>query len=319
MLGSFPPPDPGSRYGRCGSKLTLWPLASDFIKKDISSDGGSLEPKPSKRRRLCGVPLWAFILFVILVLLAITTAIIVPLQMVTISRSQQNHKTTSSEGETQQKCQETKCDNGGEVISLKDFCGCICVKGYGGANCTELDNSCVTMDLDGVKNATVGSAVKRLLNISQPKYNVHLNGTRVLSTLWAQDVNCTAQNALMTFGGETGPNESTTTISSTTIPPIITPPPATKRFRRDTSDLEYDTHPTVTLNDDALDFSRVAVLYLVQDKGLGIATTAYRLLQAEFSRGVDTGSVQLGNNISIDLGKKVLNLPGESSVGKTNT
>lgn len=313
MLASFPPQDPGSRYGP--KTFTLWPFPSDFSNKDINTDGGSLETQSSKRRRLCGVPLWAFILFVILTLLAITTAVIVPLQMVTLSHSQENSKTPSSKSETHQRCQETKCAHGGEVISLDDFCGCVCTKGYSGTNCTEVDNSCVTMDLDGIKNATVGSAVKRLLNTSQPKYNVHLNGTRILSTLSEQDVNCTAQNTFVTFSGGTGSNVPTTTSSI-----IITPTPATGGFRRSVSTegpLVIDTSPI--LSDDVLEFSGVVALYLLQDKGLDIAVTARNRLQAEFLKMVDTGSVDLGNSISVDLDRKVLNLPGGSSVGKTNT
>ena len=211
-------------------------------------------------------------------------------------------------------CQETKCANG-EVTSLDGICGCVCTNGFGGKDCTEVDNSCATMDLDGIKNATMGSAVKRLLTISQPKYNVYLNGTRVLSKFWARDVNCTAQNGFVTFNGETAFNESATTISS--LPTIIKPPQTAKRSRRDIPGEEPLVYDTNTLDGEVLDFSRVAILYLVQSKGLDTAGTARDRLQTEFSRKVDTGSVELGNSISVDLDKKVLNLPGGNSVGKT--
>lgn len=68
-----------------------------------------------------------------------------------------------------------------------------------------------------------------------------------------------------------------------------------------------------------MDFARVVVLFLVQDKGLTVAITAQENLQSGFTAGVDYGSLDAGNEISVDLDNRVLNLPGGISVGGPKT
>jgi len=348
ILGSFLPLVPGAggtmRSGRNGSRTSTWPLPSDFMDGNGSGEGSSIQSTSKKGRKVCCLPLWAFILLVILALLITATAIIVPLQLVTLSRSQGNHPQTSSDAEILQQCKiKNPCANGGKNVATIDFCGCVCTGGFSGKNCTKLDNSCVTMDLEEIKslgntsveirNATMGSAIRRLLEISTPKYNVQLDGSRILSTFWASGVSCTTQNALVTFNGKAVPDNSTTT--STTAPSVVptaTPAPVKRRIKRQNEpkfqDVQAISTPLANTNavaspgnhvlvpgEDAVDFSRVVVLFLVQDKGLNVAVTAQQKLQDKFTMGVDSGIVDAGNQVSVDLGNRVLNLPGGITVG----
>lgn len=344
ILASFPPPVPGG--GGNGSRVSVWPTASDYMDDTGSSNGGgpSVQTASKKGRRVCCLPLWAFILLVILGLLAVTAAIIVPIQLVTISHSKENKSSANNDTKILQQCKiQNPCSNGGENVATKDFCGCVCIGGFSGKTCDKLDSSCVTMDLAeinslgntfaGVQNATMGSAIKRLFMISTPKYNVQLDESRVLSAFWESDVSCTAQNALVTFNGKNAPNISTTTTSS--IVPTITP--KMRRIKRQnglpaegtkTQGLSSTTtlvgsdatgNPVSTLNEDAVDFSRVAVLYLVQEKGLKVAVTAQENLQKTFTAGVDSGNIDAGNQVSVDLDSRVLKLPGGVTVGGSKT
>lgn len=363
ILASFPPPLPGAggtaRSGWNGSRASAWPLPSDFMDGNCNgnSEDSSVQTTSKKGRKVCGLPLWAFILLVILALVIISAAVIVPLQLVTLSR---NRSSTNSDADILQQCKtKNPCANGGENVATKDFCGCVCTGGFSGKTCNTLDSSCVTMDLEeikslgdtfaGIQNATMGSAIKRLLGISRAKYNVQLDGSKVLSAFWASEVSCTAQNALVTFNGKTAPDNatiSTTTISS--IIPTTTPAPTKRRVKRLTESpsdgpLIYDIGATTqdppiipvsvpstttpaganttaspgnrTLDENVVDFSRVVVLFLVQDKGLKVAVTAQENLQSIFTEGIDHGNVDVGNQMSVDLDKEVLKLPGGTTVG----
>ena len=308
----------------------------------------SLESQPNKGRKVCGLPLWAFVFLVILALLVIAAAVIVPLQLVTLSRNQENE--TDSTAEALRQCRNTNlCLNGGEVVATTDFCGCICTGGFSGKTCAERDKSCVTMDLEqikrsgitfeGIQNATMGSAIKRLLELSDEKYNVELDANKMLSAFSADDLSCTAQNALVTFNGKSAPDGDAG-------PPLASSTPIPDSSNQKLEDLVYDTSlmPSVTdvvtssntptpdpsptdssptgtvtpapvLDEDAVDFSRVAVLFLVQDKGLSAAVQAQEKLQHTFTMGVGYGTVDVGNQAFVDLDNRVLRLPGGISVG----
>jgi len=362
ILASFPPPVPGA--SRNGSRTSAWPMPSDFMDCNDNGEDPSVRTASKKGRKVCGIPLWAFILLVILALLVITAAVIVPVQLVTLSHSKDN-SSTNSDTEILRQCKiRNPCANGGENVATKDFCGCVCTGGFSGKTCDKLDNSCVTMDLEeikslgdtfaGTQNATMGSAIKRLFKISTPNYNVQLDGSRVLSAFWASEVSCTAQNALVTFNGKTAPDNVTFSTITPSIVPTTTPALAKgKRIKRQNElpgdePLIYDTStagtkiqdsptipipsPSITapaasgataspesrvpaLDEATVDFSRVVVLFLVQDRGLKIAVTAQENLQSTFTAGVYYGSIDAGNQVSVDLDNRVLNLPGGVKVG----
>ncbi|KAF8436154.1 hypothetical protein BGX38DRAFT_1145451 [Terfezia claveryi] len=367
ILASFPPPFPGA--GRNGSRASAWPMPSDFMDGNSNGEDSSVQIASKKGQRVCGLPLWAFILLVILALLIITAAVIVPVQLVTLSHHQKDKSSTNTEILLQCETQ-NPCGNGGENVATEDFCGCICTGGFSGKSCSKFDNSCVTMDLGEIKigdtfvwirNATMGSAIKRLFEVSTQNYNVQLDGSRVLSEFSASNVSCAAQNALVTFNGRTAP-DNTTILTTTTaaaaatssIVPTTTPAAVKRRIKRlkELTADEYDFSivgtetqdaPTIpipapstttpagstataspgnrvlALNEEVVDFSRVVILFLVQDKGLKVAVTARENLQSTFTAGVDYGNVDAGNQVSVDLENKVLNLPGGLKVGGEKT
>jgi hypothetical protein len=313
ILASFPPPvlAQRSRDGNHGStlpqRMSQWPLPEEYGQ---GGDNGSLrQVKPT--RRICGLPLWAFIMLVILALVVITAAVVVPLQLVNLSKSGDNDGNKSS---VVAKCKKTNpCQNGGENIATSDFCGCICTNGFTGASCQtkEEDLSCTSFDfedrgmtsqvIEGIKNATIGSALPRLFNKTESAYNIELDPSLLLGVFSKANLSCTLQNALVNFNGKTEPEtqpekRALKIIRSlrirqleidTSMPPTVTSttakPSATASNSRE-----------LALDQDAIDFARVGVLFLAQTDGVGVAETAHQDLDAAFRAGTDFGNVTTG-------------------------
>lgn len=310
ILASFPPPALGAQRSRDGNRgstlpsmVSEWPIAADC---GYGTDNGSIrQVKP--RRRICGLPLWAFIVLVILALVVITAAVIVPIQLANLSKSGKNN----GNAQALENCKKTNpCQNGGENLATSNFCGCICTNGFTGSLCQtkEPDASCGSYDfagrgnnssIAGLKNATIGSALPRLFNKSS-SYNIGLDPSLLLGVFSQANLTCTLQNALINFDGETEP------ISHKRALKII----RSLRIRQIDIDTSTNT-PTATststwssatatssgvpvLNQDTLDFARVGVLFLAQNDGVGVAETAHEDLDATFRDGTDRGNVTTG-------------------------
>jgi len=312
--------------------MSQWPLPGDF------SSGGdpSVGPSNKQGRRVCGLPLWAFVLLVILALLVISTAIVVPLQLVKLSKGDKG-RNNDSRGSVLAECKsKNPCQNGGENIATSTFCGCVCTSGFSGANCTQKeDSSCTTVDLQdlqggrvkGIQNVTMGTALPRLFNLAEPSYNIKLDRAMILAVFSNEGISCTAQNALVQFNGESMP--STNGRRSTTDKSL-----ALLQMRRD---LTIDTSPTpttggttpsatssspdssatrtATVDSDAVDFARVTVLYLTGAGNLSVAENAQSRLQAAFSSGVDFGDLAVGSNIMVNFNNRSIRTADGNIVG----
>jgi hypothetical protein len=281
--------------------MSEWPAPQDY--SDGSADNGSVrQVKPI--RRLCGLPLWAFIVLVILALVVITAAVVVPLQLVNLSKSSDDNDNSSAVAA----CKKSNpCQNGGENIATSNFCGCICTNGFTGSQCQtkEADASCTSFNFedrgktDGIKNATIGSALPRLFNISESAYNIELEPSLILGVFSLANLSCTLQNALVNFNGETEPETQLTKrgivrmrqFASTTSTFSAATPTTTTTAAQSSSTATRE----LALDQDALDFARVGVLFLVQNDGVGVAETAHEDLDAKFKAGIDFGNVTTGN------------------------
>ncbi|KAK5018061.1 hypothetical protein LTR60_001665 [Cryomyces antarcticus] len=196
ILASFPPPGEKSRPGSRG------PSGENIFDTPSGSMDG---PDRKRRRRCCGMPLWAFILLLLILILAVAAAIIVPIVLVVVPRQKNSNNTSNSAvPEALANCQKSlPCANGGtSIVSSTGSCRCLCVNGYTGATCTQsFDPSCTTTNVDSASAATVGSAIPRLLRDASSNFSIPLVGSNILSLFSATNLSCTSENALVTFNG----------------------------------------------------------------------------------------------------------------------
>ncbi|CUS15447.1 unnamed protein product [Tuber aestivum] len=333
ILASFPPPVlASSRQGRRATTMSQWPLPGDFNSDNDSSVG------PSRRqgRRVCGLPLWAFILLVILALLVISAAVIVPLQLVKLSKNDKNGNDDSRRSVLAECRSKNPCQNGGVNIARGTFCGCVCTSGFTGSNCTQKeDSSCTTVDLQdlqgglvkGIQNVTMGTALPRLFNLAEPSYNIVLDQEMILAVFSNEDISCTTQNALVQFNSESMPSTNGGTSTTDKSPALLrmrrdlildrspTPTaggtvPSATGFSGDSSDLR-----TAAVDSDAVDFARVAVLYLTSAGNLSVAEKAQHQLQVAFSDGIDYGGLGVGGNITVNFDNRSIRMADGNVIG----
>ncbi|PWW79937.1 hypothetical protein C7212DRAFT_162911 [Tuber magnatum] len=331
ILASFPPPVlASSRQGRRATIMSQWPLPGDFNSENSSSVG----PSRKQGRRLCGLPLWAFILLVILALLVISAAVIVPLQLVKLSKSEKSgdNDTGSNLAECRSK---NPCQNGGENIATSNFCGCVCTSGFTGTNCTQKeDSSCTTVDLrdlqggrvKGIQNVTMGTALPRLFDLAEPSYNIELDRAMILAVFSNQGISCTAQNALVQFNGESMPStngRSTIDKSSAllrmrqdlTVDRSPTPTVGGTAPSASSSEGDSSGSRTAAVDSDAVDFARVTVLYLTGAGNLSVAENAQYRLQVAFSGGIDYGNLEVGSNITVNFDNRSIRMADGNIIG----
>lgn len=323
ILASFPPPALAQGKARPQSQ---WPLPGEFARETEFS----IRPPRREGRRLCGLPVWAFVLLVILALVVISAAIIVPLQLVSLYKNKNNNSAAKDLAECKQK---NICLNGGEIIAMKDFCGCVCTNGFTGSTCSEkADSSCTTVDLKGgddgtakgIRNVTMGNALPRLFGLASPFYNIQLDMATVLAVFSNQSISCTAQNALVTFDGVSLPP---TEAGAGNLPGLKKrqdividtsgPSPVTAMATTIVSDSSNNRVPQ--LDADAIDFARVVVLYLTNFRTLTVAGDAQSALQNGFTAGRDFGNLSIGNNITVNFDNRSIKLPDGRVVGSVTT
>lgn len=303
--------------------MSQWFLPSDYGANSGTGDNGSVRQLRASRR-ICGLPLWAFIVLVILGLVIITAAVVVPLQLVNRDRS------SAAQDSPVAKCRQSNpCQNGGENIATSGFCGCICTNGFTGASCTEksADSSCTSFDFDGqqtanssnsaaaggIKNATIGSALPRLFGKADGSYNIPLDPSLVLATFSNASLSCTLQNALVNLTGRTTPQNSAARLRlrQLDIDPSPSPTPASAAASAVES-------LRAVLNQDVVDFARVAVLYVVQTVSVSAAEDAHQRLDDTFRVGRDSGNVTSSSGITFELAGRRILLAGGASVGRAN-
>lgn len=174
-----------------------------------------------KGRRCCGLPLWGFLLLMVALLVVIAAAIVVPLELFVIQK--QNNASTTAAVSPLSTCQsQLTCENGGTNVVSDGVCSCICSNGFTGSACTQSSTQgCTTTTLSSngsaVINATLGDAIPRLILEGQTNFSLPLSGTAILSKFNSANLSCVAENALVTFNGESSSAENTTNIADSTL------------------------------------------------------------------------------------------------------
>ncbi|KAF7508905.1 hypothetical protein GJ744_008614 [Endocarpon pusillum] len=207
ILASFPPP---SRNPPDGARTeSRWP--SPFPSKLnqpmsylASHESGSAQT-PRSGRRCCGMSLWSFIIIMLLLAILISAAIVVPIVLIVLPRQRQAAANATGPSSLGNCPASVPCQNGGISVISGDTCRCVCVNGFTGDRCsTVADPGCTKTDIMiGTKqytNATLGNAIPRLLIGASTNYNISLNSTEILSLFSANNLSCTSENALVSFG-----------------------------------------------------------------------------------------------------------------------
>lgn len=221
MLAAFPPPAQiGSRVRQSLDNLRRmsaqgsWPLAGGRGGQQGDGSGSADDERsPVKQRkeeeksgrRCCGLPLWAFLLIMVVVIVIIAAAVVIPLQFFVF------RKQTNNIGQTPalQQCQaQLECANGGSNVVSQNLCSCICTNGFTGSTCNVAGaTGCTTTNLvspgaETITNVTIGQAIPRLIAQAEANFSVPLAGTSILAKFNAGNLSCAAENALVTFDGQ---------------------------------------------------------------------------------------------------------------------
>lgn len=213
MLAAFPPPAQATTSRRSirqslRDQVGSWPLPININRSQSSfadAQGDSRQDQSGKRRRkCCGLPLWGFWLVLAVVLVVIAAAVVIPLEFLVIQKRNIGNNTQAA----LQQCQsQIKCANGGTNVVNNGFCSCICTNGFTGFDCTvSSTDGCTTTDVSNgntnIDNVTLGNAIPRLIQQSQTNFSIPLSGSGILAKFNAANLSCTAENALVTFDGE---------------------------------------------------------------------------------------------------------------------
>lgn len=188
--------------------MQSWPLplatnrgqSNNTSREDIpdSPDSGS-----RRRRRCCGLPLWAFAVVVIVVLIIMAAAIVVPVEFFVIRKQNVNQ---SAQPALQQCQAQLNCQNGGTNVVNQGVCSCICTNGFTGFDCSSAAaTGCTTTSLTGdtnINNVTLGEAIPRLIAQASTNFSIPLSPTAILAKFNAGNLSCSAENALVTFDGQ---------------------------------------------------------------------------------------------------------------------
>ncbi|KAJ5288533.1 hypothetical protein N7478_001563 [Penicillium angulare] len=210
ILASFPNPSvltPDTRsswpvfFGRSHLR-NVEPLASH---DDIPED-------PAPRRKCCGMPRRWFILLCILIFIIVILAVLLPVFLVAVPR----------ENASQSCSHTTPCHNGGVSVSGGTECSCVCAEGYMGSQCSlSGDSSCVTAEVNNGsinKNTTMGSSIPTLLDRSQQKFGIDLDGVTIMALFSMNNVSCRTENALVSFSEISQSGDTGTARRSTEFP-----------------------------------------------------------------------------------------------------
>ncbi len=362
MLAAFPPPVQTPQNNGPGRGSWLRPSSWPLVPGSGRNAKNNQHDRPKTRRRCCGLPIWAFTLVTILLLCIIVAAIVVPLEIFVFKNIGNNEKNDLSIQGCQKKL---PCLNGGTNVVSQGSCSCICTGGFTGADCNTTGSvGCTTTDLvstDGsseIKNVTLGQAIPRLIAGASGNFSLPLSGTAILAKINKAELSCIAQNSLVTFNGRSTRLVSSDTRAprlkrdllkhsmrrsgakltghpndqSTAVEPVLSNPHSLRLNEHgETLSARQDSMQAFTASDNTLDFCRVAVLFVLQEKGLDSAQNAQsnlqifltKVSQARGSReqGVsekEAANVTLSGDLTADLVDFRLDLGDGKLLGENN-
>ena len=163
-------------------------------------------------------------------------------------------------------------------------------------------------------NATVGSAIPRLITLAETDYNLNLDASTLLGLFNEADLSCAAENALVSFDGKAQkraavPQEPSHTLAvqraeatSNGIVYDSTPSPSESSSSASPTASSSSSSSSSTANVD-VDFARAAILYVFQtSSSLDETESVQKALQDNLSKG---GVVESGK-WKVDLEKKTV-------------
>jgi len=332
ILASFPPPAPGvptPTGGRENRSLANWSSRRSSAPLPSDSDGAS-QIRSRKQRRCCGIPLWLFITLLLLLVALVAAAAVIPVVLIVIP-NQKNDSAPSAQSDlagtqaaTSNKCAaKVTCENGGQAFPTgEDTCRCLCVNSFTGPTCSSRSTAgCSSIAVSGLQNnATIGDAIPRLLTLSETNYDLKLDAQTLLGLFNEADLNCAAENALVSFDGKAqklrrtpAPQASQTSANQpaeATHNGIVfdsSPSPSqtsASAAPSSTTSSSSSASPTSSKAID-VDFARAAVLYILQSSSsLQDAETAQKALQENLSD--KTGGIVDVGQWNVDLDAKVV-------------
>lgn len=264
MLAAFPPP--GVQTPRNGTPVrptSTWPTGFD-----PDSGNGDQQKGPKKPRRCCGLPVWAFILVLFVLLIAAAAAIVVPLEFLVF------HKNTPSSTNTLsavQKCEAdstTSCKNGGSSILDGTTCACICTNGFTGSTCTSANaTGCTTTTLSGLSsaNVTLGDSISRLITGAQTNFSIPLSASTLIARFNSNSLSCATENALVTFDGQSvrvgAASDMVNAATSSSTSSSTTATPTAAKHRRDIHFYQRDTTSTTSSSNPSIATASGGIIY----------------------------------------------------------
>lgn len=282
MLAAFPPPGlatPSNVGTPRGQRRPSWPAAFDNASPDLDEKDSSNE---GRRRRCCGLPRWAFFLVLLIILIVIAAAVVVPIELLVVHKKKPSQSTTQAQLQQCQSDSNTECKNGGSSILASGGCSCICINGFTGPTCSVGGTTgCTSTSIDDLSDATLGYSIPRLLSDAESNFSIPIVPSIVLGRFNSGNLSCISENALVTFDGQTGTDSSK---EATNVYPSKTTnsaPSATSTDFATTSSFFSAVFNSTTR---VQDFARVAVLFLLQEDNLEVASTAQYNLQGFFDK-----------------------------------
>lgn len=208
MLNAFPSPSVQTPNGERNGSRWPSPLAKSALSRNqtFTPDSPTRGYPKSDSRRCCGMPLWAFALLCIILILLVAAAVVIPVTLIVLPKQHPNSGVTDLAS-----CKKAvACANGGTNYFVSNSCRCICANGYTGAACTTAtDSGCITSDVKAgdqtnnvYTNATVGSSISRLLSGGPSNYSIPLTPAILLSIFSNANLSCTSENALVNFNSK---------------------------------------------------------------------------------------------------------------------
>lgn len=343
ILASFPPPGLATPTGdhTPTRRISKWPSGL-ALAESASMQETEHSKSQGRGRRCCGMSLWGFIILLIVLLLLVAAAVVIPIVLIVLPKIRNQHNATAPATTQAGQCAASvTCQNGGVAIMNPDSsCSCLCTNGFTGSHCaTSSDVDCMTTEIAGTNNATIGSAIPRLLNDAQNNFSIALDASLLLSLFSSTNLSCASENALVTFNGLSSRSVefnlplleilSSKTYSLPALP-TITPHLANRQLPRRQNAVTSDgiiyeasatSRPTATTsctsattssvpttlpvssNATALDFARIGVLLILQEsRKLETAVNAQEALQTFLeSNSNNAKNVSLGGGFNINL------------------
>ncbi|KAJ5768070.1 hypothetical protein N7533_000653 [Penicillium manginii] len=271
-------------------------------------------------RRCCGMARKWFIILCVILFVIVILAVLLPVFLVAVP----NEKSSSA---TATCATSNPCSNGGVSVSSGSQCSCVCANGYTGSTCTTSgDSSCVSSNVDNgtiSKNATMGSSLPSIFSQSKTNFDITLDPVTIMALFSMNNISCEveedstkptpthlAARSEQTINGILVDGSGNHRGSSETKTTSIAANPATATTTSTSSSKATSTG----VPESVIEFSQVAVLYIMQDTGSLDTTLSSEKQIASYLSGsyatASSPSLELMGTYSLDFANKTITREG---------